>query len=282
MKKFSSQITKKSFGEYLYTWFLSAAKLLNTILFQKDKKNKLSYILCYHSISNDEWRFSTDLENFSAQMQYLSKTKKIVSLNYLLKNLTNSNQISLTFDDGYKDFLTNALPILNKYKITGTLFVLGTPEKANRKALDNNKQMLTINEIKQLKNQGWEIGFHTNTHTSLTSLTTEELKKEIIDGKKNLEKKLGFSLRYFAYPMGEYSDKVIQIVKEAGFEAGFSTNGGNVSLKNTSDIHIVDRICLEGKLNLKQFTSLLTPMGLLFNKIFFNMLKAKIMIMKLV
>lgn len=271
------QNEQKLIGEIFYEFLLNILSKIR-VLFQI-KSIKQPLILCYHSISNDGWRYSTSASDFESQLHYLSKTKKIVSLEKVLKSNIDG-QIALTFDDGYKDFLTNALPILKKYNIKGTLFVLGTPDNANRKALDNNKNFLSIADIKIIKNLGWEIGFHTNTHTSLNKLTGKELEKEIIEGKKNLEKQLGFNLRYFAYPMGEYSNEVVQTVKKAGFDAAFSTNGGAVSIKNTSDMHIIDRVCLEGNLALEQFIALLTPLGLLFNKTFINTLKIKVAINK--
>lgn len=267
-------IASKPFSDYLYVALLSCARYLN-VLMQKSQDKNASSILCYHSISNDGWRYATTISDFTSQIDYLSRKRKIVSLAEVIKSKNITNQISLTFDDGYEDFLINALPILNKYNVKGTLFILGTPETANRKALDNQKTFLSLTDIKIIKKLGWEIGFHTNTHTSLTNLTTEQLKKEIIEGKKNLEKKLGFKLRYFAYPMGEYSQKVINVVNEAGFEAAFSTNGGSVSTNNAQDMHIIDRVCLEGNLTFDQFKTLLTPTGLAFNKIFMNIIKIK-------
>ena len=264
----------KPLSKYLFDVLLVLAQIFNQLF--SLKQNSGSSVLCYHSISNDGWGFSTSIEDFYQQIKYLSKNKKIVTIDEIINKKRGENEISVTFDDGYKDFFTNALPILKRHNIRGTLFVLGTPHEANRNALGNNKILLSTADIKSIKKAGWEIGFHTNTHTSLTSLTTEQLKKEIIDGKKNLEKKLGFKLRYFAYPMGEYSPEVVEIVKQAGFEAAFSTNGGEVSINNASDMHIIDRVCLEGNLTLNQFKTLITPLGLLFNKSFINLLKVKV------
>jgi peptidoglycan/xylan/chitin deacetylase (PgdA/CDA1 family) len=135
---------------------------------------------------------------------------------------------------------------------------------------------LTIEQIKKIKNdEGWEIGFHTNTHTNLNKLNDAKLKKEIIEGKRNLEKKLGFKIRYFAYPMGEYSDKVINIVKKAGFEAAFTTDGGAFSLKNEKDRFTIDRVCLEGRLSFNQFKALLSSVGLYLTNAFVRAIKIK-------
>ncbi len=261
---------KLSNSERIYGFALNLIDLINGLL----RINNLSWgiILCYHSISNDSWRYSTQIKNFETQLKYLKKNHRIVSLDDLLKKSRLNNNISLTFDDGYKDFINNALPLLNKYGVKGTLFVLGEPVNANREELDNNKELMSFDEIKKIKKMGWEVGFHTDTHADLTKLTESQLTREVIKGKQKLEQKLGFRLRFFAYPKGEYDKKVLQVVKKAGFEAAFTTSGGTADVK---DVFSVDRICMERTVDFDQFKALISMLGTHFNKLYVSSVQLK-------
>lgn len=229
-------------------------------------------IICYHSISSDGWRFSMSPEEFEEQMKLASKRNPVPLSSIFSKNKIKSGTV-ITFDDGYEDFLTTALPILKKYKIPATMFVLGNPEKANHSELQNTKKMLSISQIKSLHKQGVEIGFHTATHSDMRKMNDAELEYEIKTSKENLEKKLGFKLRYFAYPRGIYDKRIIEKVKDAGFEKAFTVNGGIV--RESSADMLLNRISIEGSVNFKQFVAMISPLGILFETIYMGTLKIK-------
>ncbi|HVZ12492.1 MAG TPA: polysaccharide deacetylase family protein [Patescibacteria group bacterium] len=263
-------INKTTFGEKIYFGGLNVLSFLNNLL--KSKASEQPAILCYHSISNDSWRYSVNEDNFKKQIAYIKKMRDIVSLDQMLNEPNNTKNIAITFDDGYRDFMTDALPIMKKEGVVGTIFVLGASEEPNRETLANTKELMSIEDMRKIKSMGWEVGFHSSTHAKLSALSAAALKSEIIDGKKRLEKKLGFKLKYFAYPMGEYTDQVKEVVKKAGFEAAFSTDGGQVS---DADKFTIDRICIEGRVDTRQFQTLISDLGLLFNSNFMRLLKLK-------
>lgn len=249
--------------------FLSKLNLFN--LYLLTLFNKQTLILCYHSISADGWRFATTPEEFKKQMRFISKRTPISLSEVFNKGVKNG--IVVTFDDGYEDFLINALPILKKYNIPATMFVLGNPEKANHSELQNTKKMLSTSQIKSLHKQGVEIGFHTATHSDMRKMSDAELEYEIKTSKENLEKKLGFKLRYFAYPRGIYDKRIITTVKEAGFEKAFTVNGGTV-WKNSDDF-LINRISIEGTVTFNQFIAMISPLGILFETFYMGVLKLK-------
>lgn len=222
-------------------------------------------ILCYHSIADDNWTYSVGPKEFERQIKHLKRNYNVVSLPEIIdkKNRKAGNLVAITFDDGYEDIYTNALPILKKYKVTGTVFIVGDNDEVNRDELENNKKLLSIEQIKELYQLGWEIGFHTHSHANLLKLNEKQLREEIIQSKKTLEKKLGFGLRYFAYPGGLYSKNVSGIVKEAGFESAFTVDSGWVSHKGGS--YQLTRVQLDNEISMKQFSAMFTPLGLWFD-----------------
>src|SRR5260221_8424172 len=117
---------------------------------------------------------------------------------------------------------------------------------------------------------GWEIGFHTNTHSDLRKLNNKELFSEIVGGKNTFEKRIGFKIKYFAYPRGIYSTKIIESVDQAGFQAAFTVDGCKYIRK--SDKLNMGRISIEGSLSLHQFQGLISPFGIVFSYYFMRLL----------
>ncbi len=188
-------------------------------------------ILCYHSFSNSNDKFATSLYEFKKQLGIIKGYAKFVSIEDLEKSKRMLGlKVCLTIDDGYQD-VYKIIPLVKKLKIPAALFVLSESAKANRKELDNNHKLLTIPEIKKLHKVGLTIGCHSATHADLSKLNEQDLSKEIIDSKKNLEKKLGFRINYFAYPKGIFNDRILKFVMKAGYKLAFTTGGGSVNLK---------------------------------------------------
>lgn len=138
--------------------------------------------------------------------------------------------VMINFDDGYKDFYENALPLLKKYKMTGTLFMvsgyIGYPAYLN------------LDQLKEARDAGIEIGAHSMTHAKLTKV--ENAREEITKSKQVLEEKLGIKVTTFAYPYGLYNDEIEQMVRDGGYETGRSfTTGNGISTENLFHIPVV-------------------------------------------
>ena len=235
-------------------------------------------VLCYHSISNEKWRFSVTSKVFADHINLLKKNFEIIPLASLGKKMLSNKklQVALTFDDGYEDNLQNAAPILKKYELPATIFVIGELLHANRFELDNTLSLLSAKQVNQLHGKyGWNIGFHTKSHANLANLTDTELEKEILLGKKKKEKKLAISLHAFAYPKGYFNTKISGLVKRAGFHTAFTVAGTVANFRTPFQI---SRLNIEGKLSATQLETLLTPTGIVFHYVLTQLiqLKAKI------
>ena len=134
------------------------------------------------------------------------------------------DSIVLTFDDGYRDFYTNAFPLLKKYQIKATVYVI-----INALGQDN---YLTKEQVKEMADSGLvEIGSHTFNHLDLTKLKKKDAIFEINYSRQALEKISGQKVLTFAYPYGHYTSADAAIVRSAGYLAALSTKSGLIQSK---------------------------------------------------
>ncbi|MEI6532406.1 MAG: polysaccharide deacetylase family protein [Candidatus Roizmanbacteria bacterium] len=197
-------------------------------------------IIMYHyveKISNRKdttrIRLTTTPELFEEQLKQLSKAKYQT---YFAKDMpdilqnkitVSSNSAVLTFDDGYEDFYTVAFPLLKKYNMKSTLYVIVN--------YVGKKGFLTWSQIIKLRDSGIvEIGSHTMNHINLQKATEKESQKEIFSSKTILEGVLGKPVVSFAYPIGAFGLKDIELVKKAGYVDAVSVISG----QEQSDLNI--------------------------------------------
>lgn len=207
---------------YLVTYFLR--NLLN--IFYKFREVS---ILCYHSINNDDWELSIDPAVFEKQILFLkNKNYYFATLDEIVFYIKNEidlprKVVAITFDDGYEDVYTNAFPILTKNNIPATVFVF-SELSTEKKFLKKDSNLLNLDQINEMKNSGLiYFGHHSATHSMLETLSEYDLERELNND---------MNYKYFAYPGGHYSDKILQAVKNAGFLAAFSIKPGLVDKKN--------------------------------------------------
>lgn len=114
--------------------------------------------------------------------------------------------LTITFDDGWESTYSNGLPLMQKYGITSTQYLLGEEFE--------NITYLSINQVKDLQKHGHEVASHTMTHPNLTELNDKELYKEITESKNSLTKKFG-PIDDFASPLGAQNEKTINSIKQS-------------------------------------------------------------------
>jgi peptidoglycan/xylan/chitin deacetylase (PgdA/CDA1 family) len=137
-----------------------------------------------------------------------------------MKKIFPSGAATLRFDDGWRCIYENALPILEEANLKSTHYIISG-------CLDDEQfpRYMNVDHIQDLAKRGHEIGCHTVSHKHLTAETTHIIKEEIILSKKYLEKLVG-SVETFAYPFGEYDNRVLDVVKQAGFWGARSIHDG--------------------------------------------------------
>ena len=139
-----------------------------------------------------------------------------------LRSGSTERLVALTFDDGYKNFLSNALPTLQRYKFSGTVYVVSDlVDTFNR--WDENKgitrnDLMNFRDLEFCSSEGIEIGCHSASHLSLTG-NGINLTHEIKLAKLSLENNLGCSIDSFCYPFGHFNKQTEQAVKDYGFKS---------------------------------------------------------------
>jgi peptidoglycan/xylan/chitin deacetylase (PgdA/CDA1 family) len=183
-------------------------------------------ILMYHGIQSavraDHPYFETNISPalFARHMELLSSHRyKAVSLReaneVLLSGGDTRHQVVLTFDDGYRDFYTEAFPVLLKYGLKATVFVV--PGLTGEQRIGRNgKEFMTWAEIREVQSNGMQIGSHTMTHPTLHSMPPPSIGEELQQSKARIEDKLGVAVQSFAYPFAfpEQDRPFIRMMKE--------------------------------------------------------------------
>ena len=263
-------------------------------------------VLLYHRVNSDADPYFPGIstEVFDAQMSYLARNYRVLSIGEIFRRIENGLEIepytiAITFDDGYRDNLTCAHPILKKYRLPATVFVatgyIGSDgaiwndqvswafKHTNRKdfaleianqhlvlSLDSEsdkirslslvletlkgvsdfeksciadsvvaelngkkakcgKLMLGWAELRQMVEEGWEIGSHTVNHVILTRVKAGVVSDELRQSKETLQRELQRPISLFAYPNGKQVDfdlSIKDLLRQAGYRAAVTTLDG--------------------------------------------------------
>ena len=132
------------------------------------------------------------------------------------------DEIALSFDDGYEDFVTVAAPALAEHGFGATLFVatgyVGQTSKWLEPDAEARRPMATWDQLREVSALGFEIGSHSHTHPQLDLLDPATVETELGDSRDLLAQELGAAPAGFCYPHGFHGTKVRNAVIEAGYD----------------------------------------------------------------
>ena len=227
----------------------------------------------YHSISDHAQprfrKYALSPARFAEQMAYLAR-QRCVTLTvsqYVAARTTGvalpESAVVLTFDDGFADFNKEALPVLQRYGLVGTLyiptaFVNGTSRFLQREG-ETDRLMLTWEQLIDISSSGVACGAHSHRHLQLDVVPMDMARAEITRSKKVLEEKLSRTITSFAYPYGFYRPAVQQMVREAGYLSACAVRYAMSS--PTDDLFALSRLIIPGDTNLQQFAEILAGRG---------------------
>lgn len=207
-------------------------------------------ILTYHSIDDTGSIISTNPEKFRAQMQHLANTScSVISLTDIVTCIRNNRplppkSVAITFDDGFKNFLDIAYPILKEFKFTATVFLVPGFCGQNNQWEGQPRgipafDLLDWDEMAEMTDNRIDFGAHTLSHSNLSELPFDRAVQEIVESKSMIENHLGRDVLFFAYPYGSFNRTIKDVVTDK-FYGACSTDLGFTSLN--SDIYCLPRI----------------------------------------
>ena len=208
-------------------------------------------ILCYHAIE-DGWTspLAVPPEEFEAHCAWLTEHRNVVTLDDAVTALNSEGtlprgMVALTFDDGFASIYEEALPILLRYGLPATVFVVAQTLSASGQAVDwvdtpppYPMHTLSPGQLLQLRDAGIAIGSHSWAHRDLRALTPEECVADLLRSRRLLETLLDQPVRYLAYPRGLHNDGVREAAARSGYAFSFALPEGRESF----DSHAVARV----------------------------------------
>jgi peptidoglycan/xylan/chitin deacetylase (PgdA/CDA1 family) len=165
--------------------------------------------------------------------------------------------VVITFDDGYLNNLENALPLLKEFGFRAVLFVvteaMGRDNFWHDPASETRIPMLSWAQAKELQDAGWEIGSHTLSHPRLSKLSADDVRKELVESRDEIERRLGKRPVTFANPYGNAADdpSVQKAIQDAGYRWAVSVHQGKADLSGNP--YCLKRIFVRGDDSLFDF-----------------------------
>ena len=186
-------------------------------------------VLMYHRVSPSPARLAVTEGSFAAQQQFLAAHYSVVALDQVLDHARTgkalpAGAVLLTFDDGYRDNLELAKPILDAYGHPATVFVptafIGSDEPLPHDRAHGRVPTLTWDELRDLAGS-FSIGSHGVSHQVLSRLPLDAAREELQSSRDILERELGSPITAFSYPkgsIGDFSSATQQLATAAGYE----------------------------------------------------------------
>ncbi|MCU7553539.1 polysaccharide deacetylase family protein [Alteromonas sp. ASW11-19] len=217
-----------------------------------DTNQKLNnaVVLLYHHVATDTpASTSVSPDTFKAHMAYLDSHHTVLPLATVIERIQNGETLPdktvvITFDDGYENILTNAHPILQEYDFPYTIFI-------NPGEIGSNASQLSWQQVKAMHSDGVSFANHTMDHLHMLERNAGEsqtdwlarLRDNVEQAEQAIEAQTGTSLKYLAYPFGEYNDALADMLQAQGYIA-FGQHSGGIS--SHSDMQTLPRFPAAG------------------------------------
>jgi peptidoglycan/xylan/chitin deacetylase (PgdA/CDA1 family) len=179
----------------------------------------------YHAVGHagaDPFDLYVTPERFTRQMAALARLGlrgvSLADLGDATARGTAAGLVGITFDDGYRDVLRHALPVLRRHGFGATFYaVSGLLGGINVWDPPPRRELMTADDLRQLDADGYEVGSHSVTHTRLAGLDPSALHHEVRDSRTALAEVLSRPPRTFCYPYGSVDEAATRAVVDAGY-----------------------------------------------------------------
>ena len=184
-------------------------------------------VLMYHRFGEDKYP-STNIriEQFEAHLDILDNGDYTIwplgkIVDHLRQGLDLPDRtVAITIDDAYRSVFIEARPLLRARGFPYTVFVATQPVDRG------HRNYMSWDQIRMLQDEGVQIGSQTRSHPHMHKISTTDAEDELKISNDRFLEEIGQRPKLFAYPYGEYNLDVIELVKQAGFDAAFGQNSG--------------------------------------------------------
>ena len=203
--------------------FFCASSLRDVFMTLIGRRPGSGVVIYYHAVPR-EYR-----SQFAHQIDILLRWAKPVTAAQREPCRPGERCVAITFDDGLKSVVANALPELQRRQIPATLFIVvqsldKTPiwMSSENQSADSDRVM-SLEELRDLPSDLFIIGSHTLTHPRLSELSETDARREISDSRTQLQNILKRKVNLFSFPYGIFTDTLVQYCRDAGYERVFTT-----------------------------------------------------------
>ena len=211
--------------------------------------------LMYHAVSDDLWGISelfVSPSEMEKQLSYLKENGYETIFFSDLPNLADYEKpVLLTFDDGYDDNYTELLPLLQKYNVKATVFMIADAMGMQHK--------MTEEQVREMADSGLvSIQSHGLTHADMDAMDEETLIRELGESQRILTRVTGRQPSVLCYPTGRYSDLTLEVA-ERYYNFGLKMVGGQYN--TADDPFLVSRYYVSRYTGLDSFAAMVAPAG---------------------
>ena len=189
-------------------------------------------ILTYHAV-DPLWTgaLSVHPAAFEEQIAWLVSHRRLVPLAELLDHApdgASNNLVALTFDDGFSSVVQHAMPILARFDVPFTVFLIAKMYDGSASSVDwvdrppgHPLRTLDAPEVRRLHANGATFGSHSYLHADMTTLGYDRALADLVRSRDTLGELLGEDVTWLAYPRGRHDDQVREAAAAAGFTSAF-------------------------------------------------------------
>jgi peptidoglycan/xylan/chitin deacetylase (PgdA/CDA1 family) len=197
-------------------------------------------VLAYHAVS-PSWpsTLAVSPEQLRTQLEsLLGSGHRGATFTDVLRGRAPRKAVAVTFDDGCRSVLEHAFPILLELGLPGTIFVptdyVGATEPMSWDGIERwtgteyEDELLPLDwdELRAMREAGWEIGSHTRSHPHLPALDDDQLTEELTVSRRVVAEEVGAPCTSLAYPYGDHDDRVAGAAEVAGYEGAATMRPG--------------------------------------------------------
>lgn len=242
-------------------------------------------ILCYHSVSirpvacsPDKHKQNISADLFISHLEYLKRHYHPISLDEYVRlrragAALPDRAVVLTFDDGFRNFMTVAAPLLIERGIPATAFIIieKTHERKNSEIeprwepTDDSSHLSWVEVQSLAQKSGIKFGSHTYSHPRLTQIPLEEVRRELRDSQRAIIEQLGYESIPLAFPYGETIDEVSRLASVLGYDCALTGTLGPNDV--TTDIYELRRTVIADDDDLSTFAARVSGLTWWFERV---------------